>query len=188
MTFEKGTLLNLALKNMNEFDDLKSNVDDALKYYIKNVKYKIGEAQVINNKNTSDILVNVDMWLENKDEYIDLLKNFTENINNNYIDENRIGLWSDNYRGGAKKDELKNYNDYNCRPRLKIKAGKYYTFESLYGFVSPYTCIYFKQSWQVTIPRIPTVELSSIGSIDAEVVCEYGVNKKTKEKVRKRNK
>lgn len=171
-TFEKGTLLNLALKSKNEFDELKSKVDESLKYYIDNVKYKLGEPQVINHEEVSDISINVDMWFENSNELVGLINNFsTDNsLGNQIFYGNELYIASKSFMGGARKYELASYHS-ECYPRLKINAGKYHAIMRLNKPASTNSNLVLRKSELMTIV-IPTSELATIGSIDTEVFCE----------------
>jgi hypothetical protein len=164
ITFEKGTLLNLALKSNSEIEELKSNIDEFIKYYADNVKYKLGEPQVRNNGEFSDLLIPVEVWFENIPRLLELAKTFDTWPTVKYDQYISIGY----YYKGLKPGELgRHFTNYYAK--IHIKAGKYSTSIDLIKYSSS---VYIKDRQTLAITKIPTAELSNIGSIDAEVV--YG--------------
>jgi len=185
MTFEKGTLLNLALKSKNELDELKSKVDEFRKYYTDNLKYKLGEPEVTNKGEVSDISIEVETWVENSDGLLNLLNGFSteiitfsDHMNIGHLVYNGTGIRIPEYNYvGKRKSELKQYHE-ECGLRLKVSVGKYYSTAYPYASSGVETRIYLKSSWRLTIENIPTAELSGIGSIDAEAMCQSELDKK----------
>ena len=64
IAFEKGTLLNLALKSKDELEEQKRNIDDALQFIADNTKFTIGKPEVRYKGNKADLLIKVDWRIE----------------------------------------------------------------------------------------------------------------------------
>lgn len=68
VAFEKGTLLNLAMRNRNELADIKNNVDDFLRYIINNIEITMGKPQVKYRGELADLIIDVKWTL--KKQYV----------------------------------------------------------------------------------------------------------------------
>jgi hypothetical protein len=163
IAFEKGTLLNLALKARNETEEYKRNIDDAIQFIADNTVVTLGEPQIRNKGNKSDLIINAEWHVKNKDE---LLRKLALFFTNPFRTSYNIQLRSNGEFKGISNKELADYfrNKYVS---LHIEAGRWETHTAVKSLGVD---IETDKKESLTIVDIPTDELSQITGIEARVI------------------
>ncbi|MEI8226490.1 MAG: hypothetical protein WCG82_11255 [Bacteroidota bacterium] len=168
IAFEKGTLLNLALKNRDELGESKRNIDEALQFIADNTVFTLGEPQIRNKGNKSDLVINVEWSIQNINELLRKLALFYENPtvdSINYIKFNSL------YFKGINYEEL--YDYFKSKTvRIYVQAGSRKVFNYIKVNLSDHPYIIKAGTASLTISDIPTVQLSQITGIEAKVIVE----------------
>lgn len=167
IAFEKGTLLNLALKNRDDTEENKRNIDEALQFIADNTIFTLGEPQIRNKGKKSDLVIDVKWHIQNIDELIRKLALFYKNPKVDII--SNIKLVKFDFKG-INKEELYNYF-HSKTVRLYILAGSRKAFKDILYFDNIQTKPLFKNE-SLTIADIPTDQLSQITGIEAKVIVE----------------
>lgn len=171
VAFEKGTLLNLALKSKSKLEENKKNIDDFIQFIADNIKYTIGEVQVRHKGNMSDLIIPI-TW------YTEKVKDIWE----------KIELFCDKpkeFMGRIILSKFKGIDseillDYFARKgiRIIVTSGYYSSFIPIKwgGWYHRATegnlKIALHGSQELEIKDIPVEELTKIISINAKVVVQ----------------
>lgn len=168
IAFEKGTLLNLALKNRDELEESKRNIDEALQFIADNTVPTLGEPQIRSRGNMSDLVLNVSWNIQNQNELLKKLALFYERP---FIDiRGEMNLFSTNFKG-LNQAVLANY--WGDRVvRLNIHVGRWNESVDIVGIRSISNILKTKGEETFTISDIPTDQLDQITSIEARVIVE----------------
>lgn len=159
VAFEKGTLLNLALKNKDELEELKSYIDDALQFIVDNTVVTIGEPQVRYKGEYADLLINITWHIDKSN---DLEKRFSLFCNDSF--DNLPYLYLGAFKGLSANVLYEYYSSKDIQ--LKIEVGRWQEFV----YIKDYAGIYLKGSKTLAIKDIPVDNLNDITSIDAKVI------------------
>jgi hypothetical protein len=164
IAFEKGTLLNLALKNRDELGESKKNIDEALQFIADNTVFTLGEPQIRNKGNKSDLVINVEWSIQNTPELLMKLELFYM-YPKVHRDEIRLSSY---FFKGLNGDVLARYFKSKM-VRLKIQAGRWKKSADIIDILD---CVLMKEKTTLTISDIPTDQLDQITGIEARVVVE----------------
>jgi hypothetical protein len=165
IAFAKGTLLNLALKNKDETEENKNNVDEALQFIADNTVFTLGEPKIRNKGAKSDLVLHVKWHIQNIDKLLSHLELFYDNPKVNAKDLIELYRW--NFKG-MNNDVLGEYFT-NKKVRLYIQAGRWKEFVDIL-FLENYIRIKGEDTFNIS--DIPTDQLSQITSIEAKVIVE----------------
>jgi len=164
MAFEKGTLLNLALKNKNTIKEYKDNIDDAFQFIADNTIFIIGEPQVRYNDSRADLLVDVEWKIDNIDEVLKKLSLFYQNPRVDSSGDISILL---QYFKGINADILYGY----CKSKkiyFKLEAGQWSQSDDI--ALDQLDNIVTKNKRTFTFNNIPIDNLTDITSLNAKIV------------------
>lgn len=183
IAFEKGTLLNLALKSKDKLAEDKRNIDDALQFIADNIKFTLGEPQVRHRGDKADLVVEVKWKIEKHDEIFDKMGLFCEpGYYASFQKDTRLFYASYDFKGVNQIELFSHFREKKIL--LIIEAGKWkasHNIKSEYvgkGFPDgPSTIlsqIELKGEGVFTIADIPIDRLKEITSISAKVVVQEG--------------
>ena len=162
VVFEKGTLLNLAIKSQSKLEEDKMNIDDAFQFIAENILYEIGEGQVRHKGNMSDLIIPI-RW--NFEKHVDARAKILRVLDRADLDsQGRIHVGK---AKGIDKDILNNYVK-SKRIRIYVSASNYSEFIEIMG----YWGISTQGKKDLEIKNIPVEKLRGITSINAKVVVE----------------
>lgn len=167
VAFEKGTLLNLALKNKDKLNELKSYIDDAFQFMADNTVYTVGEPQIDYKGDRADLSIEVTWHIDKLDEVLRRFSLFYENPEVDRFSEIYI-----KFRSFGSDALIKYYQ--NKELRIKIQAGKWKAFTDIHmyfwGLNADHSTIRTSGSEIVTMKDIPTKKLAEITNIEAKVI------------------
>jgi len=164
IAFEKGTLINIALKNKDTVSEYKNKIDDTFKFIAGNTKFTIGEPQVRYKNDTTDLLVNVEWQIENIDEVLNKISLFYENPRVDSSGDIRLLL--QNFKG-INADTLYEY----CKSRkvyFNLEAGGLSQSDDI--AIDQYDNIVTKNKRTFTFDNVPIDQLADITSLNAKIV------------------
>jgi len=165
IAFEKGTLLNLAIKNKDELEESKKYIDEALQFIADNTVVTLGEPQIRNKGNKSDLVIDVEWNIQKTNELLKKLALFYKNPSVNIL--GHIGLYSFHFKG-LNNDVLAQY--FKSRMvRLTIQAGRWKKSANIIAITDN---ILTKKKTTLTITDIPNDQLNQITGIEAKVIVE----------------
>ncbi|MFA5197901.1 MAG: hypothetical protein WC437_05790 [Patescibacteria group bacterium] len=167
IAFEKGALLNLAIKDKNELEEYKKNIDDAMQYIADNTKFTVGRPQVRNTGAEADLYINVTWRVENIGEVLSKISKFYKKPT-----VNASGFIYMHYMFGFKglhDDELHRYLKQK-HIRLYINSGNGSDFANIKDDVI--NVIFTRGKKELRISDIPIDKLINITDIEAKVIVE----------------
>lgn len=129
IAFERGTLLNLALKNKDDLEESKRNIDEALQFIADNTVITLGKPQIRNKGNMSDLVINVEWHIQNVDELLKKLAFVYENPRVINIFGGVIQLSSFNFKG-VNNRVLGDYF-WSKKVKLYVEAGGWTAFSDI---------------------------------------------------------
>jgi hypothetical protein len=179
MTFEKGTLFYLSMKNIDELEGDKKNIDDLFQFMSDKRNITIGKPKVRNNGDKVDLVIDVFYQIDDINTLSKKISLFYKfNTKNSHL-----GTWSDGSGRmknwidfnvllgtfiGINKDKIKKYF-LSKKMYLQIESGKYSVsqelFSTQYGYI-----LYTKFKGELTIKDIPIDESKLITDIDTKIV------------------
>ncbi len=167
IAFEKGDILNLAIKDKNELEEYKINIDDAMQYIADNTKFTVGKPQVRNTGAGADIFINVTWRVENIKKVLSKISKFYKKPT-----VNAAGFISMHYIIGFKglhDEELHRYVKQK-HIRLYINSSNGSDFADIKDDVI--NLIYTRGQKKLRISDIPIDKLINITDIEAKVIVE----------------
>lgn len=176
ITFEKGTLFGMALKNKDEKNDLKKSILSAFQYYANSIKFKLSEPQIRNNGNYADIIINATWDMPKVDEFLSLVSTFYNNPYRSKVSVyDSINLYPFNFKS-VSAEELYEYAS-RFSIILVINAGSHtekeyihFSNSTRYGRLPIQIHLSRGKSGnEVVIKNVSLAELDSISNIDAKV-------------------
>jgi len=160
LTFERGELLDRSMKSKGEIDQYINNIDEFIKYYVDNIKFKLGEPQVQNFGAYSKLLIPLEVDVDNSSNLLKMAENFSKKSSLKYGN-----VLSVREMMSYNPSELNAYiRDIDVLLQLKIGSNKVYVI--VYSNNSNSA---LKSNTLLNI-KLATAELSKIGSIDADII------------------
>jgi hypothetical protein len=162
VAFEKGTLLNLAIKNKGEIGEQKTYIDDFFQFISDNIVFTIGDPRVRHKGDRADLLMDVHWRIDKLDDVRKRLLLFYE--------EDSIGYVIMIREHGFKGINGKVLNDY-CEQkaiRLNVEVGKWQVFSDIKR--KGHNIMFTRKSETLIIGDVPLTDLSDITSIDANII------------------
>ena len=171
IAFEKGTLLNLAIKNMDELGESKRNIDDVLQFIVDNTVFTLGEPKIRNNGDISDLIIDIEWHIQNTDELLEKMVVFCERpYVANFSFYSNINLYEHNFTGINKKELFRYFA--SKKVRLYIQAGSRNGYTTIVSGGRDFSEIRTKEKTSLIISYIPTAQLGQITGLEAKVIVE----------------
>jgi hypothetical protein len=173
IAFEKGTLFNLALKNSDDLSKAKLKIDKLFQFIYDNTSFKIGQPEVRNNGDFSDLIIPFNVKIARTAEILTKLALFSK-----HSMHGELGLMGSIYVYkfyffGINSNKISEYF-FKKKLKLIISAGNWETYFYVVEPVIYNTQVHIrtKVNERLTIHKIPTNKLSTIANIDARLVFE----------------
>lgn len=160
VAFEKGTLLNLALKSKDELEELKNYIDEAFQFMADNTIFTVGEPQVRYKGERADLVIDVTWRIDKLNDVINRLTLFYSNLTISNIKRINSGEFK-----GINARALSAYYEGKTL-LLKIEAGQRAVFVN----IKDIHAINTEGRERLIINDIPINNLTDITSINAKVV------------------
>lgn len=164
VAFEKGTLLNLALKSKDELEELKNYIDEAFQFMADNTIFTVGEPQVRYKGERADLVIDVTWRIDKLNDVIKRLTLFYSNLIIYNIQS--IRLYSGEFKG-INAGALSAYYEGKTL-LLKIEAGQRAVFVNIKDIYDH--AINTEGRKRLIINDIPINNLTDITSINAKVI------------------
>ena len=195
LTFERGSLFNLSLNDIDKQKDERHHIDELFRYLSEKNHLSIGKPNVRNNGNKSDIIINVSYEITDLRYLVGMISNFYDfldgrpkfqfSINDKWDDGwsrywhsgrnqtyNYIIVYDSPYRygvfSGINKERVSQYFLYRKKMYILFEVGKYSSKKNLYenGHV------YVKYIGDLMIKDIPNDELKYISDLNVKIIVE----------------
>lgn len=167
IAFEKGDLLNLAIKDKNDLEEYKNNIDDAMQYIADKTKFTVGKTQVKNKGYAADLFINVTWHVENIEKVLGKISKFykkpTVNKSGFIYMHHMIGF------KGLNDEELYRYLKQK-HIRICINSSVGSDFANIKD--DDINVIYTRGQKELRILDIPIDKLTNITDIEAKVIVE----------------
>ena len=165
IAFEKGSLLNLAIKNKDELEENKKQIDDVIQFLADHTEFTLGKPQIRNKGDKSDLVINVEWNIRDRNELVSKFDLFFTAPDKNYFDRNLLFLEAKNFKG-INKEKLRHYFN-SRRVSLKVQAARWQTSTDINNVIG---IVVLKGESALTFSDIPTDQLDQITGIEAKVV------------------